>query len=328
MSEVPSALHVNDAAFTAARLVRRGRQRGYEWDLLPRAVGDPRWAGATGRVRRALRGAAWASRLAVQARRHAVVHVHSATTLPHTRAMAPRYVLHCHGSDVRTAQYEQGRDDVIRSGLRAAEAVFYSTPDLAQHVLPHRPDAILLPVPVDVADLPRWQPAPGRPQVVFASRWEPVKGLEAQLETAGLLAAALGDSADLVGLDWGPGAAAAAASGVRLLPRMDHDTFVRLLAGAAVVIGQAAGILSSSELEALGTGAPLVVPAPLLPTGEAPTPVLGDDPASAAEATRALVRGDAAHDPDAARAWVEQVHGAQRAVDAVAEVYQRVVAAR
>jgi hypothetical protein len=237
-------------------------------------------------------------------------------------------VLHCHGSDVRTAQYEPGRGDDIRAGLRAAEAVFYSTPDLVEHVLPWRPDAILLPVPVDVADLPPWQPQPGRPQVVFASRWEPVKGLDVQLETARLIASALGDSAEVVGLDWGAGAAAAAASGVRLVPRMDHESFLGLLAGATVVVGQAAGILSSSELEALGSGVPLVVPAPLVPTMQAPAPVFGGDPASAAEATRALVHGEAGHDPLLARAWVEQVHGVQRAVDVVAEVYRGVVSAR
>ena len=328
MSEVPSALHVNDAAFTAERLVRRAKERGYAWDFLPRAFSEPSWVGFRGHMRRTLTGAAWASRLAVEARRHAIVHVHSATTLPHTRALARRYVLHCHGSDVRTAQYEPGRGKDIRAGIRAAEAVFYSTPDLAQHVLPWRPDAILLPVPVDVADLPRWQPQSRRPQVVFASRWEPVKGLGMQLETARLITAALGDSADVVGLDWGPGAPAAAASGVRLVPRMEHASFLRLLAGATVVVGQAAGILSSSELEALGSGAPLVVPAPLVPADGSAPPVLGGDPATAADAARALVQGEVVHEPDAGRSWVESEHGVQRAVDVVATVYRRVVAAR
>jgi hypothetical protein len=109
---------------------------------------------------------------------------------------------------------------------------------------------------------------------------------------------------------------------------MDHQSFLRLLAGATVVVGQAAGILSSSELEALGSGVPLVVPTALVPTMQASAPVLGGDPASAAEATRALIRGEAAHRPEVARAWVEQVHGVQRAVDVVAEVYRGVVAAR
>lgn len=328
MAEVPSAVHVNDAAFTAARVVRRARSRGYEWDLLPRAVADPEWSGLQGRLRWAVAGARWSARLAIAARRHDIVHVHSATTLPHTRRVAPRYVLHCHGSDVRTAQYEPGRGDAIRAGLRAAEAVFFSTPDLEQHVRPYRADAILLPVPVDVADLPRWQPAPGRPRVVFASRWEEVKGLDTQLDAARRIVAAVAGAADVVGLDWGPGAGAAAAAGVQLVPRTDHAGFVRLLADATAVVGQAAGILSSSELEAMGTGAPLAVPAPLLPTGLPPAPVLGHDPESVAAAVQALVRGDLTHDPERGRTWVKEVHGVERAVDTIAAVYRRVVAAR
>ena len=328
MTAAPSALHVNDAAFTAARVVRRARQLGYRWDLLPRAFSDPSWTGPYGRVRRALTGAAWAGRLALEARRHDVVHVHSATTLPHVRPVLRRFVLHCHGSDVRSAQYEPGRGAGIRAGLIEAEAVFYSTPDLAEHVLPHRPDAVLLPVPVDVDLLPTWRPDPARPQVVFASRWEPVKGLEAQLETARLLVESLGESATVVGLDWGPGAADARAAGVPLVPRVTHDEYVRMLARATVVVGQAAGILSSSELEALGCGAPLVVPAPLLVTEGEPPPVHGHDPVSAAAAALRIIQGSGTHSAERSRAWVREHHGVDQGVATLAESYRGVVAAR
>jgi hypothetical protein len=323
----PTALHVGDAAQTGARLVRQARRSGLPWDQLPLADSAGSWPGPLGRLRRPLVGGAWLARLAVAARRHDVVHVHSATTLPHTRPVARRFVLHCHGTDVRASQYEPGRGTGIRAGLRDAEAVLYSTPDLAEHVLPHRPDARLLPVPVDTSSLPAWSPV--QPQrVVFASRWEDVKGLAAQLETARLVLEAVPDGVEVLGLDWGPAAAEAAALGVRLVPRLDHDGYLALLAGASAVVGQAAGILSSSELEALGSGAPLLVPTALPHYADAPPPVLGTDPASVAEAARALLDGSLPHDPSAGRTWVADQHGTARGVATLREVYRAVVEAR
>lgn len=328
MTSVPSALHVNDAAFTAARIVHRAKHLGYAWELMPRAFRDPSWSGPVGEARRALTGLAWAGRLAVEARSHDVVHIHSATTLRHTRPVVRRFVLHCHGSDVRSALYEPGRGPAIRAGLVDAEAVFYSTPDLAEHVLPHRPDAVLLPVPVDVDQLPGWRPDPTRPQVLFASRWEPVKGMQEQLVTARLLVEALGERAEVIGLDWGPGATDAAAVGVRLVPRVTHDEYVQMLARATVVVGQAAGILSSSELEALGCGAPLVVPGRLLATAGEPPPTQGHDPVSAVDAATQIIRDPGAHSPEPGRTWTRRHHGVDQAVATLADTYRRVVAAR
>jgi hypothetical protein len=327
VSPVVTALHVGDAASTAVALVADARRRGLPWDHLPLATVPGGGNHLSRQVRRAATGAGWLARLAVGARRHDVVHVHSATTLHHVRPVTRRFVLHCHGSDVRSAQYQPGRTAQIRAGLRDAEAVFYSTPDLAEHVLPLRPDATLVPVPVDIAALPPWAPHGGRPQVVFASRWEAVKGLEAQLETARRLLAAVGDRADVVGLDWGPAAGQAAQLGVQLRARLDHAAYLALLAGADAVVGQGAGILSASELEALGTGAPLAVPAPLTLYAASAPPVYGTDPASVTEAVVALLEGSP-HDSERGRTWVDAQHGPALGVDIVSATYERVVAAR
>jgi hypothetical protein len=327
VTPVVSALHVGDAASTAVTLVAEARRRGLPWDHLPLAT-TPSGGNRLGRqVRRAATGAGWLAQLAVGARRHDVVHVHSATTLHHVRPVSRRFVLHCHGSDVRSLQYEPRRTEEIRAGLRDAEAVFYSTPDLDEHVLPVRPDATMVPVPVDVTALPAWAPQGARPQVVFASRWEDVKGLQAQLETARLLLAATGDRADVVGLDWGPAAEEAARLGVQLRARLHHAAYLALLAGADVVVGQAAGILSASELEALGTGAPIAVPAPLTLYAASAPPVYGTDPRSVTEAVVALLDG-AAHDPGRGRTWVATHHGPAVGVDIVIPTYDRVMAAR
>lgn len=324
----PTVLHVNEAAFTAHRLIAEGRRRGYSWHHLAKAAPDQQWRGLSGRGRRALIGARWVARLRILARRYDIVHVHSASTLAHSRWGAPRFVLHCHGTDVRTAQYDPARSRSIRAGLRTAEAVFYSTPDLAEHVLPHRADAVYLPVPVDTDDIPHWSPVPGKPQVVFASRWGPDKGGSIQLTVARRLVATWGGSIDLVGLDWGPQAGEAAALGVSLAPRADHTTFLRLLAGAQVVIGQSAGILAASELEALAAGCPLVVPVPLPLYPAAPPPVLGGSVDGAVEVVSALLLRARTHDPSAVRRWVRAEHGVERITDAVLGVYRDVLARR
>jgi glycosyltransferase involved in cell wall biosynthesis len=323
---------VNDAAYTARRMIVEARRRGYVWHYLPKAAPDQEWRGITGKARRAAIGGAWVARLRVQARRHDIVHVHSASTLAHARLGAPRYVLHCHGTDVRTAQYDPARQAGIRGGLRDAEAVFFSTPDLAEHVLPHREDAVYVPVPVDVDAVEPWQPGEGRPRVVFASRWtadkdstDPAAG---QLAVARAVVAAVGDEADVVGVDWGPQAAEAAALGVRLVPRRDHAGYLELLSGSNVVIGQTAGILAASEVEALAAGTPLVVPVPLPLYTDVDPPVYGGSVPEAAEAVRALLDGSQAHDPEVARKWVRDRHGVEHAVDTVARVHREVVAAR
>ena len=327
MTEQPSALHVNEAAFTAARLIAEATRRGYRWDFLPKAAPAQDWRGVTGKARRALIGAAWVAKLRGQARRHDVVHVHSASTVAHSRLGAPRYVVHCHGTDVRTAQYDPARGEAIRAALCDAEAVFFSTPDLAEHVLDHRADAVYVPAPVDVAGVPHWAPQ-GPPRVVFASRWTADKNTDTQLETAAALVEALDGRAEVAGLDWGPHAAQAKAAGVTLLPRRDHAGYLDLLASAHVVVGQAAGILAVSELEALAAGAPMVVPVPLPLYAETPPPVHGGGVGEAVEATAALLDGSLAHEPSKVRQWVADHHGVEHAVDTVAAVHRDVVAAR
>lgn len=324
----PRVLHVGDAAFTAQQLVAEARRNGLPWSQLALAGAGQSFVGPLARARRAALGGAWLSTLAVRAHRHDIVHVHSATTLPHVRPVCRRFVLHCHGTDVRSTQYSPARSRAIHDGLRDAEAVVYSTPDLAEHVVPHRPDAVLLPVPISVEGVPLWQPTDRRPQVLFASRWEEVKGLAQQLETARLVVRALAGRAEVVGLDWGPARDEARATGVRLVPKRNHDSFLQLLAQSTAVIGQSAGILSASELEALASGAPLAVPTPLNLYAESSPPVLGDDPSSVVDAVLDIVADPTSHDPRTSRAWVMEWHSAARGVRSLSAIYDRVLEGR
>jgi glycosyltransferase involved in cell wall biosynthesis len=320
------ALHVNDCAFTAQHLIAEARSRGLPWSFQPVAAQGRTWTGPIAKAERAALGAAWLARLSARATRHDLLHVHSGSVVQHTRLVPKRFALHLHGTDIRTLQYEPRWQAVLDWGLRHALHVFYSTPDLAAHTMPHRPDATYVPVPIDVGELPPAHPADGPAQVVFASRWEGVKGLAVQIDVAHRLAEALGGRARVIGLDWGPEAGRARAGGVELVPTRPHADYLALLAGATVVIGQAAGILSASELEAIGSGVPVVLPVPLpLYDGAAP-PVHGSSPESAVEAAVAAVAGTLDHDAEAARRWVRAYHAPRVGVDIVTDVYDRLAA--
>lgn len=324
-------LQVGEAALTAAILQNEAKSRGLRWDHLPVASRTRTLVRAVAVGERALRGAMWLSRLRIAAHSHDIVHIHSATTAAHSRLVAPRYVLHCHGSDVRTAQYAQRSGASVRRALDEAEAVFFSTPDLVEHVLPRRPDAVYLPVPVAVVDLPNWRPDPEHPRVAFASRWEDVKGLNVQLNAARRIIAAVGEHIEVAGLDWGPGADAAAANGVHMVRRMSHPLYLEWLATSTVVIGQAAGILSASELEAMGVGVPLLVPAPLVGydgLASSDPPVLGHDIDSVVEMAAHLIKDATGHAPASSREWVAREHGAQTSLDRVLSVHDEVLVNR
>jgi len=321
------ALHVNDCAFTAQHLISEARRRGLPWSFQPVAAPGRSWDGVVGQGQRAVLGAEWLGRLAAGASRNDLLHVHSGGVVRHTRLVPKRFVVHLHGTDIRTLQYDPSWQTVIDWGLRHAQHVFYSTPDLAAHTLPHRPDATYLPVPIAIDELP--QPSPGtHPQrsVVIASRWEPVKGLAEQLATAQLLVRALAGRARVVGLDWGPAAGKAAQAGVDQVPIRPHSTYLELLAGASVVVGQSGGILSASELEAIGIGVPVVMPTPLPLYDAVRPPVLGNSPESAVEAAVAILDGTLRPEAPAARGWVAAHFSPATGVDTIAGVYDRLAA--
>lgn len=351
-------LHVNDAASTAAVLLGEAHRRGLPWRHLPLAKVDPRWRGPWRTVRRAVRGAAWEARLAALAASADLVHVHVASVTRHTGWVPLPTVLHLHGTDIRSHQYDAALGPLIRRAVERADAVVYSTPDLAHHVA-WRDGARLVPVPIDTDRLPPWAPHP-TPRVVFASRWQEVKGLPVQLSLVRRLRERRPD-VELVGLDWGEGAGAARQAEVRLVARLPHAQWLTLLASAHVVVGQPTGMVAASELEAIGIGVPTVAPlrrAWYEAAGAPVPPVVGglgvgdafrlppQDAASAGEPPLAppeveavaatLADGVVAALEDPARIsgelggvlWLPREHGAGPSVDRVIAVYDHVMAGR
>jgi glycosyltransferase involved in cell wall biosynthesis len=78
-----------------------------------------------------------------------IVHLHFANSGWMADLGGYKYVVHCHGSDVRKGLHQGGRAQLVRHTLRRAEHVFYVTPDLYPLLAPIRPDATLLPNPID-----------------------------------------------------------------------------------------------------------------------------------------------------------------------------------
>ena len=93
------------------------------------------------------------------------------------------------------------------------------------------------------------------------------------------------------------------------------------------VVRQSAGNLSASELAALGSGAPLLLPVPLPMYAADPPPVIGDSVSTVVDAAADLMAG-AEHDPQSGQEWVRRVHGVDHAVSTLQDVYAAVLAAR
>lgn len=338
-------LHVNDVAGVASAAVAQAARDGLSWRLwlLPPVRG----AAAAVKVWRRARDLA-AFRPA--GRSADVLHVHYGLFGYYAWSVRRPYLLHLHGTDVRGNLRSRTLRPLVLAAIRHAGAVVYSTPDLAEAVAAIRPDAVWLPAPLHpaltdmaadhsaadslvagsaaVGDAAR-DAAQGAPRIVFASRWDPIKGLERQLDLARDIHARY-PQAELTGIDWGSGARLAEAAGVRLLPLLPPDGFRALLAGADVVIGQlASGALGIADLEAMALGRPLIARfAQTAAYGDAPDIWNTDDlaPLSAL----AAILGDpviAAERRVAARDWALRHHGAESFVRAVQPRYERILGA-
>lgn len=250
MSEQIRVTQLFDCADVAKTLVAEGRRHGKPWKLIqgPWTRGGSKSAYYRFRFEQALaypRTQLW--------------HVNMGGRAKWARGTFARpYALTLHGTDIRENYWQDQHHSVIKQDIDAAGYVWYTTPDLREKAERARPDSEYLPAPVDIEELPEWNPSP-RPRVFFPSRWDASKGGDALLRTAAEVVKAVGsDQVDIVGLDWGDRASEAGALGIRLLPRMPKERFLQELSLSHVAVGQVAGILAVSELQAMGIGVPLV----------------------------------------------------------------------
>lgn len=314
--------HVNDVAHVGATLVTTAQQLGLPWDLwrLPAVRGRsvPHKVGARAKD---------AGRFARVGHRSDVLHVHYGLFGYYADMARRPYVLHLHGSDVRINLRSSATRSLVKRSLSHAARVVYSTPDLRAEVIRLRPDAEWLPAPVTQPG----GPAPEREHdlVVFGSRWEPFKGSPALLAAARTLRARL-PRARLVGIDWGIDAPLARAAGVELFDPLPHEDFRRLLARAAVLVGQVdSGSIGVTEIEALLAGTPVVTRFDLLGDyGTAPPVWNVDCDEGVVDAVSDILERPSAATARATTApeWARGYHEPGRIVRRLDEMYAAVLA--
>lgn len=180
-----------------------------------------------------------------------LVHIH---WLPNALAATvepdrmPPWVLHVHGDDIRGVR--GWRLPHYVKLLRQANAVVFSTPDLAPIVRHWRPDAQWLPAPIP----PQTIHAVRRYDVLVNAQAHPQKGSRTAFAALRLIHAA-DPSLRLAAME----GAAYEQGPWDCIQRMPKEQFHSLLAGAGVVIGQfATGALGIADLETMALNRPLV----------------------------------------------------------------------
>jgi hypothetical protein len=263
----PRVLQFNDCAFVARNMVRAAARAGIEWAYMPPEQVRPMTAAPKNPLLAKARFVPYVARRAVRLRAAEVVHVHYGTSvrLIKERGMPSRpYVLTLHGTDIRKQWKDPQFHGEIQRAIDGAEHVFYANTDNEQDARAARSDAEFLPSLVDVAGLPSWKPS-GSPSVLFISRWDDDKGVTQQLVLAERLCRALKGKAQVVGLNWGPGASQAEQSGVTMLEKLPQQQYYEKLSQAWVGVGQASNYFSTSEFEALCIGLPVAALGTRLP---------------------------------------------------------------
>ncbi|CAH0143300.1 hypothetical protein SRABI83_00528 [Arthrobacter sp. Bi83] len=333
MKSEPKVLQFNDCAFVARNMVRAAARAGISWDYLPPEQVRPMTVAPKNPLLAKARFIPYVARRAVKLRAADVVHVHYGTSvrLIKERGMPRRpYVLTLHGTDIRKQWADPQFHGEIQRAIDEAAHVFFANNDTAENARRARPDAEFLPALVDAAALPSWNPA-GRPSILFVSRWDDDKGVERQLGLARKLTAAVGSRAEILGLNWGPGAEAARRSGVTLLERMPQEEFHRIMSQAHMTVGQATNNFATSEFEALCMGAPLAALGARLPRpddGTTPPVIEGTEDDVVEQVVAALEDPVAVSDRLGGSAWALPRYDAAAFVQRLDALYTGIAAGK
>jgi glycosyltransferase involved in cell wall biosynthesis len=326
-----SVVHLNDLAFTGTTLVRRLRELGVDAVLIdPVQPGrDLRWPWRLRAVPRRYT-ALLAAALRARRRRPQLVHLHYARMGWMARLVDRPYVLHCHGTDVRGVRPDSRWGRLTAPWMRDAARVLYATPDLAEWVLPFRPDAEFLPNPIEIPALPA---EPPRTDLLVGVRFDPVKGADRVIEVIRRLRAIRPQTSLTLVERGGQLAEALEAAGPDAwkVPFLPHDDMPALISRHRLALGQlAVGALGTYELEAMAGGVPTAAAFRFADAYPEPPPlVAGDSPQDIAEGLARLLDDEPARLAlgQASRAWVERHHGAEAVTRRVLALYGEIVAA-
>lgn len=167
------------------------------------------------------------------------------------------FLLHCHGSDVR--EITPFTRPMIERSLRAADTVYYATPDLASYVLARRADAQFLPNPVDTDQFRPLRPARDSRKVFIACALTDIKGAPRLLDACRRLAR---ERPDIQFTAVGGGDYTSEFQllpNVRLIPHMPRQRIPAVIADHGLVVGQVLlGAIGMAELESMACARPVI----------------------------------------------------------------------
>ena len=313
---------VNDIASVASSLTSSLRARGHDVSFFQPSLVGGSLPPALKAVVAPLRAIEWA-RLLLRLKRgkYDLLHIHYAYLgMLGVLAKAP-YILHCHGADVWAMTPLTGW--AARRALRQANHVYYSTPDLAAHVLPRRPDAEYLPNPVDTRIFRPSRPARDSKHVYVCCALDDLKGAPSILAACRGLAEARPDIQITAVAGGRYTAAFAALPNVTLIPRQRRGDLPEVIGRHGVVVGQVnLGAAGLAELEAMACARPVICPFTFdAAYAEAPPFVFAKEGEEIAGAVIRLVDAPELRQKigEEGRAWVQRYHE----LDAIAERVER-----
>ncbi|MGH2608218.1 MAG: glycosyltransferase family 4 protein [Tepidiformaceae bacterium] len=311
---------INDIASVASGLADGLAARGHEVTVLrPRLVGGSLpWMVKP--VVGPVRAVEWAQIIReIHAGRYDAVHIHYAYLGMLGILGKFPYLLHCHGSDIR-ANTPFTRP-MIERALRAADTVYYATPDLESYVRARRPDARFLPNPVDTGQFSPRSPARESRRVFVCCALTEIKGAPRLLAACRRLAREHPEI-EITALAGGDYAAEFdLLPNVTLIPRMPRERLPEVINEHGVVLGQALlGAIGMAELEAMACGRPVISWYTYMHAYAEPPPVVRavDGFDIAAAVVRFVENADQREAVgEAGRAWVERFHGISNIAEAV-----------
>ncbi len=317
---------MNDIASVAETLAAEQRRRGMRAFVLDPPKPGARipfpWKLVAAPIRLAATSAAVAR---IHLARVDLVHVHYATQAFVGTLTSRPYLVHCHGTDIRSSNPDSPWGRYLSFVLRGAAIVLYATPDLASDIEPYRADAVFLPNPIDVE---LFSPAREADRdLLIGVKLDEVKGAMVAIESA-VEVLRRRPSTTITVINSGSLTRVARdrlGDRVSFVEPQAHAEMPNLLRRHRVTLGQfKLGILSQYELEAMATGLtviadlrhpnPLASPAPI---GHASTA------AECADHILALLDDEPERQrrADAGRAWVERHHAAEVVVDRLDSLY-------
>ncbi len=251
-------VEINDIASVATELGAGLKARGHDVTLIqPRLVGaklHPALKPVVGPVR----AVEWLSLIrTVRQGNFDLAHIHYAY-LGMLGALGKfPYILHCHGSDLRSPTTVTR--PLIYRALRHADHVFYSTPDLAPFVNNVRDDGEFLPNPIDTDEFRPMASPSDRKDVMICCALTDIKGAPEILEACRQLqryrpeiritAIAGGSYTDKFSL----------LPNVTLIHRQFRERLPEIMNRHGVIIGSVElGIAGMAELEAMACGRPVI----------------------------------------------------------------------